>query len=282
MPADRTKCIEHFEIDGDQITFKLSRSRLAAEIDFLKSNKIGSIVTLTENHDQQDELSRHFDLHHLAIEDLQAPQFEQAVELAKLLEDAKAENHGVAVHCMAGIGRTSTMLMAAHLILGELQLAQFGLSIADDKTHKTNLTSYERGSGERRRMSFLGFNIFRAKTRNGRGWKVVYQTDSKRFTRAKAVMKEKLKLIQHVDVKSQARLINSILIGHFNYYGIAGNSRHLAAFRWQTLCYWRRCLKRRSQQSFSWEKFEQIIKRFPLKTVSIRITYQDFASYVRL
>lgn len=117
--ADRTKCIEHFEVSGDQISFQLSSSRLATEIEFLKQNKIGSVVTLTEQHNQQAELSQHFDLLHLAIDDLNAPQFEQAIELAKVIKEAKSGQHAVAVHCMAGIGRTSTMLMASHLILGE-------------------------------------------------------------------------------------------------------------------------------------------------------------------
>ncbi|MGZ3748386.1 MAG: hypothetical protein ACXWRE_13475 [Pseudobdellovibrionaceae bacterium] len=66
--ADRTNCIERFEVSGDQISFKLSGSRLASEIEFLKQNKISSVVTLTEQHNQQEELNQHFDLHHLAID----------------------------------------------------------------------------------------------------------------------------------------------------------------------------------------------------------------------
>lgn len=117
--ADRTKCIEHFEVNGELVSFKLNRSRLASEIEFLKRNRIDSVVTLTEKHNQQEELGQHFKLHHLAIDDLNAPQFKQAIELAKIIRDAEVSGQGIAVHCMAGIGRTSTMLMAAHLLLGE-------------------------------------------------------------------------------------------------------------------------------------------------------------------
>lgn len=115
--SERTKCIEHFEVKDDQVSFKLNRSRLEAEIEFLKRNNINTIVTLTENHNQKAELSPHFDLHHLAIDDLCAPKLEQALELSKIIK--KAGGQGVVVHCMAGIGRTSTMLAAAHVLLGE-------------------------------------------------------------------------------------------------------------------------------------------------------------------
>lgn len=117
--ADKTKCIKHFEITPDKISFRLNQERLAHEIDFMKKNGVGTIVTLTENHNQKDELAEHFDLHHLAIDDMHPPTFEQAEQLAEIFRKARLENKNVVVHCMAGIGRTSTMIISAHLILGE-------------------------------------------------------------------------------------------------------------------------------------------------------------------
>lgn len=117
--AERTKCIDHIEITNDKITFRLSPTRLNWEIEFLKKQEIQTVVTLTENHNQKEELEGHFKLHHLAIEDLNAPQFEQVLHLAEIIRNTGAPRKRIAVHCMAGIGRTSTMLMAAHLVLGE-------------------------------------------------------------------------------------------------------------------------------------------------------------------
>ncbi len=117
--AEKTKSLGDYEITDDQVTFNLCSSRLRWEIDFLKKQKIESIVTLTENHNQKAELETHFDLHHLAIDDLTAPKYEQVIKLAELIKRSRTENKRLAVHCMAGIGRTSTMLMAAHLVLGE-------------------------------------------------------------------------------------------------------------------------------------------------------------------
>jgi group II intron reverse transcriptase/maturase len=169
-------------------------------------------------------------------------------------------------------------------ILLQTRLAQFNLEVAEEKTHTTDLTPRSKGSGVRRRcMTFLGFNIYRAINRKRTGWKVVFQTESQRFTRAKASMKEALRKIRHWNLKEQAERINAILSGHFNYYGLAGNSTHLQNFYWETVCYWRRCLSRRSQMGRkNWEKMTEVLKRSPLRSPRIKIPYASMASYVRL
>ena len=58
----------------------------------------------------------------------------------------------------------------------------------------------------------------------------MFQTEGKRFSRAKAGMRERLRRMKHHPVEEQARAINQILRGHFNYYGIAGNAKKLKAF----------------------------------------------------
>jgi len=164
------------------------------------------------------------------------------------------------------------------------RLAQFGLSVAEDKTHKTDLTPREsQGDRGRRSMTFLGFNIFRALNRSGTGWKTVFQTEGKRLSRAKAAMKEKLHRMMHWEVEKQAEKINSLLMGHFSYYGIAGNMRKISAFRHFTVHYWRRCLSNRSQNgAVNWKRMEEILEKSSLCPARIRISYPALASYVRL
>lgn len=168
-------------------------------------------------------------------------------------------------------------------VLLRARMAQFNLEIAKEKTHTTDLRPRRNRGKDRRHMTFLGFNIYRAINRKGTGWKVVYQTEGKRFTRAKAAMKASLRRIMHWELEKQAERINRILGGHFNYYGLAGNWERLQSFYWETIRHWRRCLSRRSQKgTMRWEEMNEAIKQYSLHGPWIRIPYTSLASYVRL
>lgn len=163
------------------------------------------------------------------------------------------------------------------------RLNQFGLEISEEKTHMTDLTPRERqGAEDRRRMTFLGFNVIRAVSRTG-GNKTVFQTEGKRFARAKAKMKEQVWKMMHFDIQTQVKRINAILRGHFNYYGLPGNSKKLQGFRDETLRYWRQCLSKRSQNGrVNWIKMETILKQHQLVGATLKIPYGKLDSYVRL
>jgi group II intron reverse transcriptase/maturase len=164
------------------------------------------------------------------------------------------------------------------------RLDQFGLSIHEDKTHDTDLTPRSRGgAGARRHMTFLGFSIRRERTRSGWGHKTVFRTEAKRFSRAKARMKAALRARMHQKVEDQAQAVAAILRGHFNYYGLAGNSPKLAAFRYFTVKHWKRCLSRRSQRGqVNWERMNAIIAANRLPAARLFIPYPALAGYVRL
>ena len=166
----------------------------------------------------------------------------------------------------------------------KVRLEQFGLTIADTKTHTTDLTPRGNGNGhERRRIAFLGFNIFKARNRKKTGYKTVFQTEGKRFTRAKAAMKEKLHRIMHWQLKDQAKMINSILRGHYNYYGLAGNLDKLQSFCWETTRYWRHCLSKRSQRGkMNWDQIRAVLEQYPLQQPRLKMPYPKIALYARL
>jgi group II intron reverse transcriptase/maturase len=164
------------------------------------------------------------------------------------------------------------------------RLAQFGLSIAEEKTHMTDLTARpNQGSQDRRRMTFLGFGIFRGRTRDRKRTKVVFKTEGKRYTRAKLRLKERLHKIMHLSVEEQAASINSTLRGHYNYYGIAGNIRSMQNL-WHFVRFaWRRSLSQRSQKGrVNWEQMAEYLATSPLMAPRLRIPYPALKSLVRL
>ena len=175
-----------------------------------------------------------------------------------------------------GVDTMKTLLAA--------RLAQFGLTLSEEKTHQTNLgTRTNSGSHERRRLTFLGFTIYRARGLNRSVRKTVFQTEGQRFSRAKSALKERLHRIQHHPVKEQARAINQILRGHFNYYGIAGNAKKLHAFWNFTRREWKHSLSKRSQTGrLTWEGLKTLLEKHPLVQPHIRISYPQLAAYAQL
>lgn len=116
---ERTGFLQDFELGEGSLNFNLNSKRLEEEIKFLQAKNVKRIVTLTEQHHHKDFLQNHFELHHFSIADLGAPKVEQVRELAGVISYAQSKNEIIAVHCLAGIGRTSTMLLGAHVLLGE-------------------------------------------------------------------------------------------------------------------------------------------------------------------
>jgi len=114
-----TQVLQEFGVTGGKVHFVFSGDRLSYEISFLKERGFSRIAALTEIHHNTDVLEEHFQLHHFSIEDLNAPSLEQVREMGEIIKAAKQDREPLAIHCMAGIGRTSTMIIAAHIALGE-------------------------------------------------------------------------------------------------------------------------------------------------------------------
>ena len=117
--SQRTGFYEWFDVANDELHFRACTSSLQQDIQLMKLNDISRVVTLTEHHHNHEKLMPHFKVDHIGIQDLGAPTFSQVEELSRIISEARSQKQKLAVHCLAGIGRTSTMLIAAHLLLGE-------------------------------------------------------------------------------------------------------------------------------------------------------------------
>ncbi|NIQ11419.1 MAG: hypothetical protein GWO08_22645, partial [Gammaproteobacteria bacterium] len=83
----------------------------------LKRVGIKVLVSLTEKPFSKEKLKK-YDIEGkwLAIKDMKAPKYEEALNLCREIQLCMVENKPVAYHCKAGLGRTGTLL-AAQLVL---------------------------------------------------------------------------------------------------------------------------------------------------------------------
>lgn len=165
------------------------------------------------------------------------------------------------------------------------RLEQFTLEIADEKTHTTDLRNGkdDKSKLRRRHITFLGFSIYRALNQNKTGYKVVFQTEKKRLSKAKKELREKIRKGMHLDLETQVKRINSTLRGHYNYYGLPGNSYKLGSFYNHARKSWKYWLSNRSQNGYlNWKKAEAIFAKYPLVFPILKIKYSDIGRYLIL
>jgi RNA-directed DNA polymerase len=151
---------------------------------------------------------------------------------------------------------------------------RFGLTLHPDKTrlvpHQRPTSGASGGSGPAA-FDFLGFTHYWRRSRSGR-WVAGLKTRKTSFRRAFTAVADWCRRHRHWPVREQHVALKRRLVGHFNYFGVNGNVRRMAALvRWVTRA-WRTWLNRRSQRArMSWKRFSNVLRVYPLPKPGIRV-----------
>lgn len=160
------------------------------------------------------------------------------------------------------------------------RLRQFNLELHPDKTRLAEFGRFaaerrkRRGQGKPETFDFLGFTHICGQTRAG-GFKVRRKTMRKKMCAKLKEVKDTLRRRMHHPIPEVGRWLNSVVSGHYRYYGVPGNSSPMSKFRYEVVRHWRRVLSQRSQKGYvTWARMTRVARRW-LSTPRICHPYPD-------
>jgi len=156
-------------------------------------------------------------------------------------------------------------------VLGK-RMERFGLTLHPDKTR---LLPFEKPAASDQKgpatFDFLGFTFYWKRTRRGR-WGMACKTRSESLRRAIVSIYDWCRGHRHQPVKAQHLALCRRLQGHFNYFGVSGNSRSLLLIYEEAKRSWFKWLCRRSQRKrLDWQRFTAMLSRHPLPRPRITV-----------
>jgi group II intron reverse transcriptase/maturase len=148
------------------------------------------------------------------------------------------------------------------------RLQGVGLELHPDKTRLLEFGRFaasnraERGEGKPETFDFLGFTHICGQSRAGK-FQLHRKTIRKRQTAKLKALAKELQRRRHWLVPEVGQWLSRVLQGHYNYFGVPGNSRALTQFRWILARLWRQALRKRSQRTtMTWKRFQTIAARW--------------------
>lgn len=161
------------------------------------------------------------------------------------------------------------------------RLATFGLELHPDKTRVIRFGRFARDKAEHDGLSkpatfdFLGFTHISSVNRAG-GFQLKRRTSRKKRRAKLARLKEEIDRRKHWAVPEQHKWLESVLEGHYRYYGVPTNHRAMLQFRDATRWKWHRALQRRSQRArWTTEQARRFDDRFQLPLPRIHHPWPD-------
>jgi len=158
-------------------------------------------------------------------------------------------------------------------VLGK-RMGRFGLTLHPDKTRLLPFgrpPARQRGAKGPATFDFLGFTLLWRRTQQGR-WEMMCKTRRARLRRAVQNVADWCRSHRHLPIREQHAALTRRIQGHFNYFGVNGNSRSLRLLIQEVKRNWYKWLRRRSQRAhLTWERFHDMLKCFPLPRPRIMV-----------
>jgi group II intron reverse transcriptase/maturase len=163
------------------------------------------------------------------------------------------------------------------------RLGKFGLEVEPTKTKVMEFGRFAvqnaKQRGERpQTFDFLGFTHYCGTRKDGTGFRMKRVTSRKKFTAKLKIFKEWLKKARTLKTKELWETAQAKLRGHYNYYGVTDNLRGIARFGEEVKKLLFKWLNRRGKKNcLNGEKFNEMLKRYPLPKPRIRVRMFGFS-----
>lgn len=150
------------------------------------------------------------------------------------------------------------------------RFGKYGLELHPEKTQIIEFLRPPRGGEPPRRESgprtfdLLGFTHYWGTSQKG-NWVVMRKTMSARLARSLKAVSAWCRKNRHEPLAVQRDDLVKKMNGHYEYYGLTGNSASLRNFAHEVTRIWREWLDRRSHRArMSWARFKRMLERYPL------------------
>jgi RNA-directed DNA polymerase len=156
-------------------------------------------------------------------------------------------------------------------VLGK-RLARYGLRLATDKTRMLDFRrppDDQQGGKGPSTFDFLGFTHYWRRSRQGK-WHQAWKTRKKSLHKAIVALQDWCRNNRHLPIPVQHAALARRILGHFNYFGVNGNTKALSLILYRVGRAWRDWLRRRSQRTrMTWERFNRMLREMPFPKVRV-------------
>jgi len=158
------------------------------------------------------------------------------------------------------------------------RLGKFSLEVEPTKTKMFEfgrfVVQHAKNKGKKAEtFDFLGLTHYCGTRKDGKGFRMKRVTSRKKFTTKLKTFKEWLKKSRSMKTKDLWAIVKAKLRGHYSYYGVTDNMCGIKRFEKEVIMLLFKWMNRRGKRNcLNWEKFNEMLKRFPLPKPRIRVS----------